>query len=67
MFDDTDWKEFVGKRCLISTRRWEEIPSEVTILEVSPKGDYIKVKYKATGDIRWFSKYRITFQEELNN
>jgi hypothetical protein len=66
MLEATNWSEFVNKRCLVSLFRWEERLTEVTILEVSPKGDYIKVGYKNSGATDWFSRSRITLETVLD-
>ena len=60
---DTDWKELVGKRCLVETERWVEPQEEFVVVAVSPKGKDIKLRGK-DGE-RWFSKWRIELLEAL--
>lgn len=63
--NETDWKELIGKRCLIATDRWGEKVIEVVVLEVSPNGNYIKVRFVKTGDIRWLKKWATELHCEL--
>jgi hypothetical protein len=62
--DKTDWKELVGKRCLVETKRWVDPQEEFVVVEVSPAGRYIKLRDR-DGE-RWFSKWKIELLEVLD-
>ncbi len=66
MLENTDWKGYVGKRCLVITNRWSERISEVIILEVSRKGKNIKLEYVKTGETEWISFAELSLKECLD-
>ena len=60
----TDWKMLVGKRVLL---RWKVFGyiKEVKILELSPSGKCIKVKWMAKGREEWRDTEDFDFHYEL--
>jgi len=60
-----NWREHIGKRLLIGRGYLTGDISEVEVLDVSPSGKYVKLKYLLSGFVDWQSTDRIMFIEEL--
>jgi len=60
-----NWREYIGKRLLIGRGYLTGDISEVEVLDVSPSGKYVKLKYLLSGFVDWQSTDRIMFIEEL--
>ena len=48
----TDWKGLIGKRVLLRSKALYNIV-EVEVLEVSPSGDYVKLRYMSSKGEIW--------------
>jgi len=49
----TDWKELVGKRILVAHKPLGHI-FEIKVLDVSPSGKYVKIKWRGCEEPRWY-------------
>ena len=56
------WKDAVGKRCLVKPDG--QSLAEVTVLEISPAGENVKVRTKS-GNEFWENVSRVTLLEVL--
>ena len=48
----TQWKQYIGTRCLVKDDRYGSLIHEVTVLEVLPSGKQVKFKF-LEGRILW--------------
>ena len=60
----TDWKELIGKRVLLQNRLTRRI-EEAEILELSPNGKCIRVKWMPKGREEWYDIEHFEFNYKL--
>lgn len=61
-------KEFVGKRCLVRFPNdlWNKTAAtEVSIIEISPSGQWTKIYYDNSGNFDWRPTKEVYLVEEL--
>jgi len=62
-WDNVDWRELVGKRLLV--RSVSEGIIEVTPVEVSPSGRYVRVHYRGLNDSIWKDREWLEWKYDL--
>ena len=61
--DEYEMKQYIGHRVLISREVWDNDLHEVTIVEVSKSGDFVKVRYDER--TKWEKAVSLDILEDL--
>ena len=65
--DVEDWRKYIGSRLLVAYRNdvLERNIMEVEVLEVSPSGKYVKLKFIDSGVKKWVDSTELKVVEVL--